>query len=223
LILCGCCLSSCCFFYLFLPTSINNITFDFCHQAHGHHFQPPLSITANTIRPIPDICICNLHPCYHSPQRKRPHQHGFHTNSSSQDFSSRLSRWPLQSQTVYPRLQTKDSQSDQELLLVDREHQRLNGFHRQTTNPQSHSPSPSSTRGRARRQLIWRRLQIGPISLPHSLSQASSSPSQLQPAPSLRSPTPTQQLVTTNKWRLNWENLTHRCQLLPQETLQPHH
>lgn len=149
------------------------------------------------------------------PTAQTTHQHGYHTNSSSPDFSSRLSRRPLQSQTDHPRLQTKNSQSDQEFLLIDREHQRFNGFPQQPTKSQPHSPSHSLTRGRTRRQLIWRRLQISPISLPHSLSQTPSSPSQLQPAPSLGSPAPTQQLITTNKWRLDWKDFAYRGQLLP--------
>jgi hypothetical protein len=157
------------------------------------------------------------------PAAQTTHQHVYHTNSSSPGLSPRLPRRPLQSQTVCPRLQTKNSQSDQEFLLVNREHQRFNGFPRQPTNSQPHSPSHSSTRGRTRRKLIRRRLQISLVSLTHSFTQTPSSPSQLQPAPSFRPSAPTHQLITTNKWRFNWKDLTHRRQLLPQETLQPHH
>jgi hypothetical protein len=47
-----------------------------------------------------------------------PHQYGDHTHTSSTGLPSRLPRRSLQSKTIPPGIQIKNSQSDQELLLV---------------------------------------------------------------------------------------------------------
>ena len=87
-----------------------------------------------------------------------PHQHGDHTHSSFPGLPSRLPRRSLQFQTIRPGMQIKNSQSEQKFLLIDRKHQRIHVFPRYPAEPQPHSPSYSGMRGRARRQLIRRRL-----------------------------------------------------------------